>query len=132
MSTYFVLYTKLGVNGDADRTILVDSDRSGRELYEDIIAAIDKYWDRIKEDLHMQDEMISFTVKNIVCLDNVPGMQMPEENPLRVTHPSRPDMEISLYVSGVYNDRMDVNVRSKDTGETHSMCFELPADPRRM
>ena len=132
MSTYFVLYTKHAVNGDADKTILVDSESSGRKLYRDIITAIDKYWDCIKEDLHMQDEMISFTVKNIVCLGSAPGMQMPEENPLRVTHPSRPDLEISLYVSGVYNDRMDVNVRSKDTGETRSMCFELPADPRRL
>ena len=132
MSTYFVLYTKHGKNEDMDKTILVDSSRSGTELYEDILAAIDRFWDTIKENLHMQDEMISFTVKNIVCLDNVPGTQMPEQNPLRVTHPSRPDLEINLYVSGMYNDRMDVNVRSKDTGDTHSMCFELPADPRRL
>lgn len=132
MSTYFVLYTKHDVNGDADRTLLVDSENSGRELYEDIITAIDKIWDRIKEDLHMQDEMISFMVKNIVCLDNVPVTQMPEGNPLRVTNPSRPDLEISLDVSGNYNDRMNVVVKSKDTGETRSMCFELPADPRRL
>lgn len=129
MSTYFVLYTKHDVNGDADSTLLMDSENSGRELYEDIITAIDKIWDRIKEDLHMQDEIISFTVKNIVCLGGAP--EKTGENPLRVVHPSRPDLEITLYVSGVYNDRMDVNVRSKDTGETRSMCFELPADPRR-
>lgn len=132
MSTYFVFYTKHDVNGDADSTILVDSENSGRELYEDIITAIDKIWDRIKEDLHMQDEIISFMVKNIVCLDNVPSTQMPEENPLRVTHSSRPDLEISLDVSGNYNDRMNVVVKSKDTGKTRSMCFELPADPRRL
>lgn len=132
MSTYFVFYTKHDVNGVSDSTILVDSENSGRELYEDIITAIDKIWDRIKEDLHMQDEMISFMVKNIVCLDNVPVTQMPEENPLRVTNPSRPDLEISLDVSGNYNDRMNVVVKSKDTGETRSMCFELPADPRRL
>lgn len=131
MSTYFVLYTKHGVNGDADRTILVDSESTGEALYDDVVKAIRNYWKRIAGDLGMPAPMVEFTVKNIVCLSVAPGTQMPEENPLRVTHPSRLDLEISLYVSGVYNDRMDVNVRSKDTGETRSMCFELPADPRR-
>lgn len=132
MSTYFVFYTKHDVNGDADRTILVDSESTGEALYDDVVTAIDKIWDRIKEDLHMQDEVISFTVKNIVCLGGAPGTQMPEENPLRVTHSCRPDLEISLDIGGNYNDRMNVVVKSKDTGETHSMCFELPADPRRL
>lgn len=27
---------------------------------------------------------------------------------------------------------MNVVVKSKDTDETRSMCFELPADPRRL
>lgn len=126
MSTYFVLYTKHGVNDNADMTILVDSDCSGEALYDDVMKAIRRFWVRIAGNR----VILEFTVKNIVCLGSV--SQMPEENPLRVTHPSRPDLEISLYVSGVYNDRMNVNVTDKATGETHSMCFELPADPRRL
>ena len=132
MSTYFVLYTKHAVNGDADRTILVDSESSGEALYDDVVKAIRRFWARIAGNLGMPAPAVEFTVKNIVCLGGTPGMQMSEENPLRVTHSCRPDLEINLYVSGVYNDRMDVNVRSKDTGETRSMCFELPADPRRL
>lgn len=131
MSTYFVLYTKHGVNDNADMTILVDSESSGKALYDDIMKAIRNYWKSIAGDLGRPAPTVMFTVKNIVCLGGAPGTQMPEENPLRVTHPSRPDLEISLYVSGVYNDRMDVNVTDKATGETRSMCFELPADPRR-
>lgn len=123
MSTYFVLYTKHNVNGDADRTILVDSESSGRELYRKIQDAIDA------ETFY---DVASYTIKNIVCLGGAHGTQMPEQNPLRVTHPSRPDLEIALNVSGNYNDRMDVVVKRKDTGETSSMCFELPADPRRL
>lgn len=123
MSTYFIYYTAHLTTGDKDRNILVDSDRSGRELYRQIQDAIDA--ETFYDDA-------PYTIKNIVCLDNVPSTQMPEENPLRVTHPSRPDLEINLYVSGVYNDRMDVNVTDKSTGETRSMCFELPADPRRL
>lgn len=129
MSTYFVLYTRHAVNGDSDRTILVDSESSGEALYDDVVKAIHGFWARIAGDLKMPIPM-EFTVKNIVCLGGAP--EKTGENPLQVTHPSRPDLEISLYVSGVYNNRMDVNVRSKDTGETHSMCFELPADPRRL
>jgi hypothetical protein len=120
MSTYFVLYTAHLTTGNKDKNILVDSDRSGRELYRQVQDTIAVYEDA------------PYIIKNIVCLGGAPGTQMHEENPLRVTHSSRPDLEITLYVSGVYNDRMDVNVRSKDTGETHSMCFELPADPRRL
>ena len=130
MSTYFVLYTKHAVNGDADRTILVDSESSGEALYDDIVKAIHGFWARIAGDLKMAAPAVEFTIKNIVCLGGTPVATA--QNPLRVVHPSRPDLEINLYVSGVYNDRMDVNVRSKDTGETHSMCFELPADPRRL
>lgn len=122
MSTYFVYYTAHLTTGDKDKNILVDSESSGRELYRQIQDAIDA--ETFYDDA-------PYTIKNIVCLDKVPGTQMPEQNPLRVAHPSRPDLEISLYVSGVYNDRMDVNVRSKDTSEMRSMCFELPADPRR-
>ncbi len=131
MSTYFVLYTKHALNGDADRTILVDSESYGEALYDDILKAIHGFWARIAGDLKMPVPATEFTVKNIVCLGGAPGTQMPEQNPLRVVHPSRPDLEISLYVSGVYNDRMDVNVTDKTTGDTRSMCFELPADPRR-
>jgi len=120
MSTYFVLYTINLYDRFADKEIIVESDCSGRELYEQILKAIENATEYL------------FTIKNIVCLGGAPGTQMHEKNPLRVTHSSRPDLEITLYVSGVYNDRMDVNVRSKDTGETHSMCFELPADPRRL
>lgn len=120
MSTYFVYYTAHLTTGDKDRNILVNSDRSGRELYRQIQDAIDA--ETFYDDA-------SYTIKNIVCLDNV--TQMPAENPLRVAHPSRPDLEISLDIGGSYNDRMDVVVKRKDTGETRSMCFELPADPRR-
>lgn len=123
MSTYFVYYTAHLTTGDKDRNILVDSESTGRELYRQIKDAID---------IETFFDASSYTIKNIVCLDNVHGTQMPEENPLRVTHPSRPDLEINLYVSGVYNDRMDVNVTDKATGDTRSMCFELPADPRRL
>lgn len=129
MSTYFVLYTKHGVNGDADMTILVDSESTGEALYDDVVKSIHNYWKRIAGDLGMPAPAVKFTVKNIVCLGGAP--EKTGENPLRVVHPSRPDLEISLYVSGVYNDRMDVNVTDKATGDTRSMCFELPADPRR-
>ena len=130
MSTYFVLYTKHGVNGDADRTILVDSESSGEALYNDVVKAIRRFWARIAGNLGMPAPVVEFTVKNIVCLGGAP--EKTGENPLRVVHPSRPDLEINLYVSGVYNDRMDVNVTDKATGDTRSMCFELPADPRRL
>ena len=130
MSTYFVFYTKRDMNGVSDNTILVDSESSGKALYDDVVKAIRNYWKSIAGDVGMPAPMVMYTVKNIVCLDNVPGTQMPEENPLRVTNPTRPDLEISLDVSGIYNDRMNVVVKSKDTDETRSMCFELPADPR--
>ena len=130
MSTYFVLYTRHALNGDADKTILVDSENTGEALYDDVVQSIHNYWKRIAGDLGWPAPAVEFTVKNIVCLGGAPVATA--QNPLQVTHPSRPDLEISLYVSGVYNDRMDVNVRSKDTGETRSMCFELPADPRRL
>ena len=118
MSTYFVLYTINLYDRFADKEIIVESDRTGRDLYEQILKEVEYATEYV------------FTIKNIVCLDNAP--RMPEENPLRITHPTRPDLEINQNVSGMYNDRMDVNVRSKDTGDTHSMCFELPADPRRL
>ena len=132
MSTYFVFYTKRGMNGVSDSTILVDSESSGKALYDDIVKAIRNYWKSIAGDLGRPAPTVMFTVKNIVCLGGAPGTQMPEENPLRVVHPSRPDLEIYLDVSGNYNDRMNVVVKSKDTGETRSMCFELPADSRRL
>lgn len=44
MSTYFVLYTKHGVNGDADRTILVYSESTGEALYDDVVKAIRRFW----------------------------------------------------------------------------------------
>lgn len=131
MSTYFVLYSQHGVNGVSDSTILVDSESSGKALYDDIVKAIRNYWKSIAGDLGRPAPTVMFTVKNIVCLGGAPGTQMPEENPLRVVHPSRPDLEIYLDVSGNYNDRMNVVVKSKDTGETRSMCFELPTDSRR-
>lgn len=40
--------------------------------------------------------------------------------------------EIHCDICGTYNDRINVNVTDKATGETCSMCFELPADPRRL
>lgn len=130
MSTYFVLYTKHDVNVDADKVILVDSDSSGETLYDDVVKAIHGFWARIAGDLKMPASAVEFTVKNIVCLGGAP--EKTGENPMRVAHPSRPDLEISLDVGGSYNDRMDVNVTDKTTGETRSMCFELPADPRRL
>lgn len=129
MSTYFVFYTKHSVNGDENRTLLVDSESTGEALYDDVVKAIRNYWKRIAGDLGMPAPAMEFTIKNIVCLGGAP--EKTGENPLRVAHPSRPDLEIFLDVSGTYNDRMDVVVKRKDTGETRSMCFELPADPRR-
>ena len=118
MSTYFVLYSINLYDRIADKEIIVESDCSGRELYEQILKAVETATEYL------------FTIKNIVCLGGAP--EKTGENPLRVVHPSRPDLEINLYVSGVYNDRMDVNVTDKATGDTRSMCFELPADPRRL
>lgn len=130
MSTYFVLYSKRDVNGDADKTILVDSESTGKALYDDVVKAIRGFWAKIAGDLGRPAPAVIFTVKNIVCLGGAP--EKTGENPLRVTHSCRPDLEISLDIGGTYNDRMDVVVKSKETGESHLMCFELPADPRRL